>query len=335
MRYAAPGVALLFLTTASALQPRPIRLPTRHAPICAAANIDRPTRPDQQGRIALATLAAAGAVETGTLTADKLWDVGALDGFCLQGGSCADVLSGPWSSVFGVPLSLLGFVAYSAMAFLAALPLMRETTDEADWNVAALMVGSGALASFSSCLMLLLLLVIREPCVLCFTSAALSASIFAVAWRTPLQASRTDAAVLAGSGAFVTLAAAVALFMATPTAPTRLDDDMLGVPPPIQTHSSERALQLARKLRARGGRFYGAYWCSHCNGQKQTLGAEAMKLVPYVECDANGVDSRRAECSSAGVKGYPTWELGGALYPGERDLDEIEEMLAGKATPQE
>ena len=28
-----------------------------------------------------------------------------------------------------------------------------------------------------------------------------------------------------------------------------------------------------------------------------------------------------------GVKGYPTWDIGGELYPGEKSLDELAELL--------
>ena len=31
-------------------------------------------------------------------------------------------------------------------------------------------------------------------------------------------------------------------------------------------------------------RRYGAYWCSHCNSQKGTFGADAARLIRYVEC---------------------------------------------------
>ena len=151
-------------------------------------------------------------------------------------------------------------------------------------------------------------------------------SILAVAWRTPLLADRTQAAVLTASGAAISVAAAVALYVTSPALAEggyAIDD---GRPPITRAHSSARALELARELNARGGRFFGAYWCSHCANQKETLGIEAMRLVPYLECDANGVDSRRAECQASGIRGYPTWQLDGRLFPGEKGLDEIAEV---------
>ena len=41
-----------------------------------------------------------------------------------------------------------------------------------------------------------------------------------------------------------------------------------------------------------------------------------MAIVPYIECDADGSNSARALCSDSGVKGYPTWQLDGQLFPG-------------------
>ena len=98
----------------------------------------------------------------------------------------------------------------------------------------------------------------------------------------------------------------------------------------IRSRSSPKALDLATRLQARGGRFFGAYWCSHCANQKETLGAQAMKLVPYVECDANGANTERDLCTATGVRGYPTWQLDGQLFPGEKTLSELEDLLAGK-----
>jgi len=74
---------------------------------------------------------------------------------------------------------------------------------------------------------------------------------------------------------------------------------------------------------------YGAWWCSHCAGQKETLGAEAMGEGGfYVECSPDGAGAENERCVAAGVKGYPTWEVGGQLFPGEKDLSELEEMLS-------
>ncbi len=52
--------------------------------------------------------------------------------------------------------------------------------------------------------------------------------------------------------------------------------------------SSERAVDLARRLRAVGAKMYGAFWCSHCFEQKQAFGEAAGHDLPYVECYPEG-----------------------------------------------
>lgn len=325
------GMRLFFvacaLATASALRPSLRTPPPR-------ASVSESTQPaPAAGRLPLALLAAAGAVETGAITADKLSGANALAGLCsAAGGGCADVLNSPWADVAGVPLALFGAIAYSAVALLAAAPLVSAELEEP--SAGPLIFGSAALASFSGCLMLLLAVVIQQPCALCFASAGISAALGVAAWRTPLLADRTESTVLAACGAAVSVVAAAVLYGVVDTQEAAFEPAGPGQPPIIRSHSSRKALDLASELQARGGRFYGAWWCSHCANQKETLGIEAMKSVPYLECDENGKNSRRSECVAAGVKGYPTWQVDGKLFPGEKDLGEIEEMLAGKLAAQ-
>lgn len=99
------------------------------------------------------------------------------------------------------------------------------------------------------------------------------------------------------------------------------------VPPSITTTSSPAALALAADLKSLDSRMFGAFWCSHCYDQKQALGYEAMQTVPYVECDREGYNNRRELCKERELPGYPTWEIGGKLFPGERSLDELREIV--------
>ena len=53
--------------------------------------------------------------------------------------------------------------------------------------------------------------------------------------------------------------------------------------------------------------FYGAYWCSACNAQKEMFG-ESASLLPYVECSlSNG--SQNLGCKKKEIETYPTWEF--------------------------
>ena len=99
------------------------------------------------------------------------------------------------------------------------------------------------------------------------------------------------------------------------------------VPPAITTISSKAALALASDLTSLDSRMFGAFWCSHCYDQKQALGYEAMQSIPYIECDREGLNSKRDFCKEKDVPGYPTWEIGGKLFPGERSLEELREMV--------
>ncbi len=254
-------------------------------------------------RGAIALLATAGAAGTATLTADKLWGGGGAEALCTLGGAigaCADVLSSQWATVYGVPLSALAAV----------------------------------LATFSACLVLLLVAVIKQPCALCATSAALSLAIFACSRQAPLAREREETAAPGAAGAALALALAAVLYapqVADLRASQLVDEAPAAAtvqrPPPIASRSSARALAIAEKLAARNARMYGAYWCWHCSEQKETLGREAFAKLGYIECAPDGVDAQSATCRAEGVKGYPTWQIDGKLYPGEKDLDELAELL--------
>jgi hypothetical protein len=68
---------------------------------------------------------------------------------------------------------------------------------------------------------------------------------------------------------------------------------------------------------------------SHCNNQKKTFGYEAYQFIPYIECDKEGFNSQYPTCKSKKVPGYPTWEISGKLYPGEKSVEELEKLLDG------
>ena len=98
-------------------------------------------------------------------------------------------------------------------------------------------------------------------------------------------------------------------------------------PPPITTVSSDRAIQLADRLQSLDAKMYGAYWCSHCYDQKQVFGKQAFSKLTYVECSKDGVNSQTKVCKAKDVPGYPTWEISGKLYPGQQELEELEELV--------
>ncbi len=80
-------------------------------------------------------------------------------------------------------------------------------------------------------------------------------------------------------------------------------------------------LQLTEHLRRIGAIFYGAWWCPACFRQKSLFGQQAGDRLPYVECDKT--DQGRERCREAGIKAYPTWELGDKRLQGVQTLDEL------------
>jgi len=65
----------------------------------------------------------------------------------------------------------------------------------------------------------------------------------------------------------------------------------------------------ARCLSDRGVKMYGAYWCPHCQEQKETFGA-SFEYVPYVECGVKGnLHAQSQVCKDEKVNHYPTWQF--------------------------
>ena len=91
-------------------------------------------------------------------------------------------------------------------------------------------------------------------------------------------------------------------------------------PPSVKGSSSPEALALAKHLKSKDAKMYGAYWCSHCYNQKMLFGAGATRQLNYVECAGDGYKSQQSTCKAKDVPGYPTWEIDGKFYGGERSL---------------
>lgn len=77
---------------------------------------------------------------------------------------------------------------------------------------------------------------------------------------------------------------------------------------------------LAKCLSENGVKMYGAYWCPHCNNQKEMFGA-SWRYVDYVEC---ATPEGEAACRNAGVKLFPTWTFGdGSRAEGELSAEQL------------
>ncbi|KAH8052921.1 vitamin K epoxide reductase-like protein [Aureococcus anophagefferens] len=96
-------------------------------------------------------------------------------------------------------------------------------------------------------------------------------------------------------------------------------------PPDVTKPSTARSAALAAHLKAKGANVRRVLG-SHCFTQKQEFGktAQGHRLL---RVRRDGCASRRDACQARDIKGCPTWEIGGALYPGEKTLDELRGAL--------
>ncbi|MFH1770536.1 MAG: peptidylprolyl isomerase [archaeon] len=94
-----------------------------------------------------------------------------------------------------------------------------------------------------------------------------------------------------------------------------------------EQESDEDSLEaFAKCLGESGAKMYGAYWCSHCNEQKEMFG-DLFENIEYVECAEE--DDARAQtiaCQEAGISGYPTWVINGQQYPGTQSFETLSKL---------
>ena len=272
----------------------------------------------------IGAIAAVGAAGTGYLTITKLMNT---DAACAVG--CDRVLNSSWATLFGLPLTLFGFLAYAAMLILAVAPLLLKGEEKIEqrtklegWTWPLLFVGATGMMVFSGFLMYVLATDIKAVCPYCIASALMSTAMF---FLVLLGRRWVDRGQLLFSGVIIAVVALVSTFGVYAAngqfGPTAADGS---TGPAITSQSGEAEVALANHLTDIGAKMYGAYWCPHCHDQKQLFGKEAASKIPYVECAEDGVNSQTEVCRSVPeVQGYPTWEVNGQFYSGSQSLAEL------------
>lgn len=78
----------------------------------------------------------------------------------------------------------------------------------------------------------------------------------------------------------------------------------------------------AQCLADAGAKFYGAYWCPHCQDQKKLF--KNSKKLPYIECSTPDGKNRTQICIDEKITGYPTWKFAdGSVADGEQTFEEL------------
>ncbi len=300
-------------------------------------------------RILIAAIAACGALTTAYLTFEKL--TGGSAACVAQAGvrGCNDVLSSPWGTVFGQPLALFGFLAYTSMIIFALAPLAIKGSENKEqrqklenWTWLLLLAGAIAMSVFSGYLMYLLAFHIKAICPYCIGSALFSLSLLVLtiighAWEDLGQIFFT--AIVVG---MVTLIGTLGVYAgvnpsgnvaeSTSGKPVQITFTPTVAPNPefgweITTKSGEAELALARHLAKIGAKEYVAYWCPHCHEQKLIFGKEAYKEIEdnnvKVECANDSPKGKPEVCKAAKIEGFPTWIINGKSYGGVQNLQEL------------
>lgn len=228
--------------------------------------------------------------------------------FCAVGGGCDVVLGSRWSTLFGMPTSLWGFLAYAALATVAWNPRA-----DSQWKFAWVISLFGLL--YSVYLTSVSLFVLQATCPYCLTSLTLMTVIFiTVTLQRPANLPRFTwgpwLAKTVGTGIIMVLAVHLYYAGFWGNAPQPEDPWIRG---------------LAEHLTDTGARFYGSYYCPHCAEQKEMFGG-SVKRLPYVECSPGGPSApQAAECTAKNIQGYPTWIINGQRYVGTQSLEALAE----------
>jgi hypothetical protein len=79
----------------------------------------------------------------------------------------------------------------------------------------------------------------------------------------------------------------------------------------------------AKCLKSKGAHMYGAWWCPHCQEQKEDFGY-AFQYVNYTECSLPEQRIETEQCKQAGIQHFPTWQFAdGSKTEGVLPLSEL------------
>lgn len=288
----------------------------------------------------IGAIAILGAINTAYITITKLSKTVAA---CPTSG-CERVLDSAYATVFGLPLSVFGLVAYVGMAVLALAPLainaeqnrkQRTNLEGLTWKL--LFIGATAMTVFSGYLMYVMVSQFVSKygaggiCYYCIASAIFALSMFVV---TLIGHDWEDIGQLVMTGIITLMVTLITTLLIYANLPSTAQPSASGgnTGPAIVNTSSPAEVELAKHLKQTGAKMYGAYWCPHCHDQKELFGKEAAAIYPYVECAPDGVNPKTAVCQEIAPKiekqtgrsfGFPTWEVNGQYLTGTQQLTDL------------
>ncbi|MFQ4142465.1 vitamin K epoxide reductase family protein [Chlorogloeopsis sp. ULAP02] len=298
----------------------------------------------RRSRLLIAAIAVCGALTTAYLTVVKFTQNSA----ACPTQSCDLVLQSEYATVFGLPLALFGFLAYTSMVIFALAPLAVDPIKQKDTRIKVenltwllLLAGAIAMSVFSGYLMYLLFFKIQALCIYCLGSAIFSLSMLVLTiigrtWEDLGQIFFT--AVIVG---MVTLIGTLGVYANVGQSSTDVilnerpgqttevtfkptKQAKPGVGWEVTTTSGEAEIALASHLSKIGAKEYIAWWCPHCHEQKLLFGKEAYSKLNSIDCaPADHPNLQKDECKAAGIQSYPTWIINGKTHAGVLSLEEL------------
>jgi len=240
--------------------------------------------------------------------------------FCSQGSDCDQVRQSSYSSIFGIPVALLGAVGYVLIFWFTYVSLTRSTR----WLLLYTISLAGFI--FSAYLTYIELFVIKAICPYCVVSAVIMTIIF-------IMVSYRKSELYPKLSSLKTAVLTICIIGVVVIGSSAFKSNSLDFEADGSSTANSFQLGLAKHLRTKGAVMYGSYKCPHCNAQKALFGG-ASRYVEYVECDPSGKDAKPTVCFSRGITNFPTWEINGKYYEGAKSLQELSQLSGYKNTQQ-
>ncbi len=285
-------------------------------------------------KIFIAILSTIGIADTGSITL-KNW--GLFNSLSCPGVNkgCDAVLNSPWGTLiknnqYNIPLSFAGLLTYSTILFIVLMLSLKIISPKQKiyngfwWLLYLISCGSSV---FSILLISIMIIKIKSFCFFCLLSAILSFSIFIL---TIIGARFENRETMFYRGLIIAFTVLIGgLIWSNQVDPARANEINLSkekVSPRITTVSSIEKINFAKFLKDNNIVMYSAYWCPHCNDQKQLFGKKAVEELIIVECAKDGKNNKYKLCQERGIEGFPSWEINDQIYSGTMSLNKLAEM---------
>ena len=285
-------------------------------------------------KILIAILSTIGIVDTGSITL-KNW--GLFNSLSCPGVNkgCEAVLNSPWGTLikndqYDIPLSFAGLLTYSTILLIVLILSLKIISPKQKiyksfwWLLYLISCGSSV---FSILLISIMIIKIKSFCFFCLLSAILSFSIFIL---SIIGARFENRETMFYRGLIIAFTVLIGgLIWSNQVDPARANEINLpkeNISPPITTVSSIEKINFAKFLNDNNIVMYSAYWCPHCNDQKQLFGKKAVEELIIVECAKDGKNNQYNLCQEKGIEGFPSWEINNEIYSGTMSLNELAEM---------